>query len=107
MFDVIYYKNDTVVKVRGVKNSRNNDYINDAEVQILGIKEYGTNVTLEAGVPLTLEYETDSLGNYTGVLTNELDLTPNKKYTCMLQVLTQDGVKGYWEFTFTCRLRQD
>lgn len=107
MFDVIYYKNDTVVKVRGVKNTRNNQYITDADVQILGIKEYGTNTLLEAGLPLALEYEVDSQGNYSGVLTNELDLVPNKKYICMLEVITQDGVKGYWEFSFTCRLRQE
>lgn len=107
MFDVIYYKNDTVIKVVGVKNSRNNTFINNADVQIPGIKEYGTNTAITGGLPLTLEYEAESNGNYSGVLSNEIDLTPNKKYTCMLEVVTTDSVKGYWEFSFTCRLRQD
>ena len=108
MFDVIYYKNDTLVKVTGVRNSQSSSAINNATVQIVGIKEYGIGVDINPEMfPVTLNYEPNSVGSYSGILPNTLDLTPSTKYTCKVQIVTVENMQGYWEFTFTCRLRQD
>lgn len=109
MFDVIYYNNDTVVRVVEVRNASTNQYINNATVQVLGIKEYGATSDIAGSFPIALAYVAGSNGVYTGVIPSTLPLVANKKYVCRIQVLTPapSSVKGYWEFSFTCRLRQD
>lgn len=110
MFDVIYYNNDTIIKVVGVRNSFNSDYINNATAQILGIKSYGVtpdSFVSEESFPINLAYEEGSNGNYSGILPFNIELEPGKKYICQIEVLTAEEAKGYWEFSFTCRMRQD
>lgn len=108
MFDLIYYKNDTLVKIAGVKNSLTGAYINNATIQILGVKKYMTSTEInEELFPLLLTYHQGSNGVYSAVLSHNLELEPNAKYTCMIEAITEEDVRGYWEFSFTCRLRQD
>jgi hypothetical protein len=108
MFDVIYYNNDTVIRMSGVKNSLTGNAINDAVVEVTGIKKYGTEDYINPEMfPLSLDYQAGTVGMYSGVLSHTIELVPNTKYVCMIEATTIDNIKGYWEFSFTCRQRQD
>ena len=106
MFDVVYYKNDTLVTVTGVKNADTDTFIDNATVRILAITEYGGS-NIVGTFPIVLTYVPQSNGIYKGNLVNSLPLVPNNRYVCKLEVLTTDNLKGYWEFTFTCRIRNE
>ena len=108
MFDVVYYQNDTVISMTNVRNSVSGELINNATIRILGIKEYGTTTQVdEETFPITLTHVTGSQGRYQGVLPHTLNLLPNTRYTISIQANTVDQMQSYWEFSFTCRLRQE
>lgn len=107
MFDLVYYKNDTLITLIAVKNIKDNTSINNATIQILSISEYG-GLPIDTNLfPITLAYVTGSVGNYSGIIPNTLNLVPKKRYVCKIQATTQLGFKAYWEFIFTCKLRQN
>lgn len=111
---VVYYQNDTLVTVSGVRNTGTGEFIDDAEFVILAINKYGTNEPVDVDppasaplFPLVLNRDVNVRGRYSGVLPNSLNLVPNTKYVCIVQGTTVDRIKGHWEFSFTCRYRQD
>lgn len=108
MFDVVYYQNDTVISMTNVRNSVSGEMINNATVQINGIREYGTNTAISPlSFPITMSYQAGSAGSYQGVLSRTLNLQPNTKYTISIQARTLDQMQSYWEFSFMCRVRQE
>jgi hypothetical protein len=106
MFNAVYYKNDTVFKILNVTNATTGEPITNAHAKVNGIKLYGTETFISPDMfPINL----DSMDNgiYLGILPHTLDLIPNTKYICMIELDTEEGMQAYWEFTFTCRLRQE
>jgi hypothetical protein len=99
----LYIGNSMFLRAEGVKFENEETFLNDGLVEATVKNLNGTDVSGQTW-PLTLDYITDSDGNYQGVLSNQLELTERKDYHVFLTV-TKDANVGHWKETVTAQYR--
>ncbi len=102
--EVIYYGNDNMLELRGLKNAASGAYENSATVEVTLKDDDGAEVTGETW-PLALGYVSGSDGNYRNTLKDTLSLVENEKYTAEITANAGAGLLGYWEIPIRCRMR--
>jgi len=81
----IYIGSDNLFVVRGVKNSSNGEYINDATVELTLQDADGNDISGQTW-PLTLTYIAASNGEYQGTIENTIDVEDGQTGTAVLDI---------------------
>lgn len=105
--DVLLIGNDQTIEVIGLKDEVSGDFINgliDAVTAHIKNRD-GSSVGGETW-PVTLDYITDSDGNYRGNLDDAMELVNNRKYVIEIRVDAGAGLKAFWRFMRTAQYRE-
>lgn len=97
MLSSIYIGNDTVIEIEGLIDSVDDTYVNDATVsiQLYEIDGYG-DVGDAFGSPVTMDYVTDSDGDYIGIIESSVGLTLGNKYLAIITA-SSSGRDSRWD----------
>ena len=95
--DVLLIGNDQLITVVGLKDEITGEFINDAAVEVT-LKDRSGNEVAGQSWPFTLDYVTDTDGDYRGILEDGLALQPNKLYTVIIDVDAGDDSIANWKF---------
>lgn len=96
MTDYIYIDNTNVVRLVGLKNNIDDEYINDATVTVTIKTKTGEDVE---GVewPITADYVDGSNGDYTAIIPHTLELIKGSYVAHVDAVGTSPNNVGNWQ----------
>src|SRR5262245_59463288 len=97
MSDLIYIENTNVIELNGLHNEITGSYQNAATVEAR-IQYCGEDVEGQSW-PVTLDYITDSNGDYRGLLDAALELRDGRQYTAVVV-----ATAGSLQATFNCKV---
>lgn len=107
MARILYYLNDNLIEVDGLKDSTLSGYADaTADVKLTAIKAAAGNTVTGVSFPITLAYVSASNGKFRGVVDKALALTPEAKYTAFIDA-TYGTLDGHWEIPLTCKVRTE
>lgn len=102
--EVLLVANDQSIKVTSVTNESTGTFINDATVT--ATLKTSNRIEVEGqSWPLTLNYEVNSDGNYSGLVSKDVALIHNKQYIVEISVDGGDGLFGFWSFIVRAKYR--
>ena len=101
---ILLIGNDQVIEVLGVQDVIDEEYVNDAVVQIRITTADGTEVSGE-NWPVTLDNVPASDGDYRGIIEDAVQLSPNVPYTIEVTATATNDRVGYWKFIVYARYR--
>jgi hypothetical protein len=103
--EIIWYSNDNIIEVTGVKNKVSDTYINNASVTVTLI-DYATGAQVSGETwPLALSNVPLSNGDYRATLVDSLSLSTIKRYLAKVTVDGGTDLKGYWEINVLAKIR--
>lgn len=105
MAEVIFFLNDNVIELTGLKDEITDVNIDDATVTVTLKDSTGVDVTGETW-PLAMA-ALGSGGIYRATLINTLDVTLLDQYTAVVDVTTTGGVKAKWSIPAQVTLREE
>jgi hypothetical protein len=95
-----FVANTNVLELTGLTSNIEEAFINDATVTVTVKDTADVDVTGETW-PVTMDYITDSDGNYRAILIDALPLVGNRKYIAHISADGGEDRIGYWKFEFT------
>lgn len=104
--EVLLIGNDQTIKVLGLKDEVSGDFINGLTTVTARVKNKDGSSVAGENWPITLEYVTDSDGDYQGNLDDALKLVNNRLYTVEISVDGGGGLKALWHFDRVAQYRQ-
>ena len=105
MSRILYYLNDNLIEVDGLKDSTAAGYADgSATVSLTTIKDAAGVAVTGISFPLTLTYVAASNGKFRAVIDNALVLTPEAAYTAFVNA-AYGTLDGHWEIPLTCKVR--
>lgn len=102
----LYYGNDMVLEVAGLRDQVSGEWINDAGVTVT-LEDSADNPVTGESWPLALTYVTDSDGVYRATLRDTLALAINARYVATVTADDGEGRRARWDLDFVCRLRRE
>lgn len=87
--------NDQTISVSGVQDAVSGDFINNAVITATVKDACGEQVSGQDW-PLTLNYVTDSDGNYRGTFEDGLELVENEIYIVEVHLTVPGDLVAYW-----------
>ena len=101
---MIQIEKDVLIELVGLKDEAAGTFINDATVEVTLLdKETGAEIDGQTW-PHALAYVAGSAGNYRGILTDALQLTPEQRLVAVVDAV-KDANTGHWEIPEVARLR--
>lgn len=104
MAEVIFYKNDMLVWLKGMKNPLTDEFINDATCTAVVKDKYGANVGGQTW-PVDLNYVAASNGEYVGILDAGIALNVGDRGTVEVTIDVAGGIDGFFKAPFQVRQR--
>jgi hypothetical protein len=104
MANVIYYKNDMVLKYTAMRNPLTDLPINDATVTAIVKTKTGQNVAGQSW-PLTLSYVAGSDGEYQGILESLLEIQIGQRVDVEITITAPGGLDGFLRLNTEVRQR--
>jgi hypothetical protein len=102
---ILYYLNDNLIEVDGLKDSTAAGYADaTATVNLTTIKDADGNAVTGISFPLSLAYVAASNGKFRAVIDKALVLTPEAAYTAIVDA-AYGTLDGHWEMPLTCKVR--
>jgi len=102
---ILYYLNDNLIEVDGLKDSTAAGYADaTASVTLTAIKDSDGNTVAGITFPLALDYVAASSGKFRKVIDKDLVLTPDAAYTAHVDAV-YGTLDGHWEIPLTCKVR--
>lgn len=103
--DVLLIGNDQTVTVLGLKDEISGDFLN-ATIVTAHIKTKDGKSVAGENWPITLEYITDSNGDYQGNFDDAIELVNNRNYIVEIAADAGGGLKAFWHFMRMAQYRQ-
>lgn len=100
----IFIGNTSSVQLNKLKSGVTGEYVNDAGVTMTLKDSEGNEVAGESW-PVSLQYVTDSNGNYVGAFSHSIAVTDGEVYTAELQAVLSDGSRAFWTEPVTALVR--
>lgn len=104
MANILYYKNDTLLKITGLKNPINNEFINDATVTAVVKDKFGAEVGGQSW-PMTLSYVTSSNGDYQGVIEADIAVNIGDRITIEVTATATGDLEAFFKMPTQVRQR--
>lgn len=101
--NIIFYKNDMLLELKGLKDVVLDTFVNGATVTATVVDSDGAAVTGQS-FPVTLDFVANSDGDYRVVLDSTIVLVIGKKYTAQITAVSS-GIDGYWELDLRAVIR--
>lgn len=101
----LYYGNDMLLEVAGLRDQATGDYLNAATVTVTLEDDADVQVTGESW-PLAMSYVASSNGVYRATLRDTLSLTNNARYVATVIADAGEGKRGRWDVDFVCKMRR-
>lgn len=105
MARILYYLNDNLIEVDGLKDSTAAGYADGSATVILAsIKDANGAVVPGLTFPIDLTYVAASSGKFRAVIDKALALVPEAAYTAYIDAV-YGTLDGHWEMPLTCKVR--
>lgn len=95
MLHIIYKDNTSTVELRGLSNSVDGQWVNDAIVTMT-LKDLSGNLVGGQTWPITLSYIANSRGRYTGSFSHLAEVVPGTTYEATISAILQSGSEARW-----------
>lgn len=103
---VLFYNNDNLLEIIGLKNAATDSFINNATVTAdIHLKSDDSQVTGATG--LTLAYVSGSNGNYRTTVPDTANIAQSEEYVAKITADGGAGLKGYWEILIQSQVRYE
>lgn len=102
----LYYGNDMVLEVAGLRDHVTGEPVNDAAVTVT-LEDSADNTVVGESWPLALTYVADSDGIYRATLRDTLALQINARYVATVTADDGEGRRARWDLDFICKLRRE
>lgn len=103
---VIFYLNDNLFEILGLKNAETDAYINNGVTAItldLVLKSDGSAITGATGLSLT--YRAASNGEWVTTIPDTASISRSAKYLAKITANSGAGLQGYWEIDVQSQVR--
>lgn len=101
---ILFFKNDTLIELLGLKNEVTQVVINSATVDVTLVDDTDAEVVGETW-PLSMP-STGADGDYRATLKDTLTLTQDRQYVAKIDADAGAQLKGHWELPLTVKLRK-
>lgn len=101
---IIYWQNDTLLELTGLKDEAADTFVNDATVTARVKTQGGVDVAGQSW-PLTLAYLAESDGIYQGVLEAALDVDINDRLNVEVTVAAPGSLEAFFKIPAVVRQR--
>lgn len=101
---ILFFGNDNLIELRGLKNEVAGTYLNAATVTVTLKDSDGDNVA-GASWPMTMSYVASSNGIYRATLPSTLSVVEDGRYTAVVAVNGGAGLVARWDLPCLCRDR--
>ena len=105
---IAFVDNTNMLTLSGLTSEDEAAVINNATVTVTVKDESDTAVSGETW-PVTMDYITDSQGNYRAMISSTVEFEVGGKYTAVIDVDASDTSierVAHWEFPFTAQVRK-
>ncbi len=103
---VIFYANDNLFELLGLKNAETGAFINTATVTLNLHKKSDDSLVAGAG-PLNMTYRTASNGEYVATIPDTANVDRNERYIAKITADGGAGLQGYWEIQVQSQVRYE
>ena len=94
--EILYRKNDALIRLLGLKNELTGDYINNATVTATLRSLSGVMISGQSW-PLSMPYVSGSNGDYQATLSSLLEVKIGQTLVAQISADASGIGKGYWE----------
>lgn len=102
----VYVSNTNVVEVHELKSAIEDEFVNDADVEVTIVLAADTDTQVDGQTwPTTMEYVAGSDGVYRAILKDTAELVAGTRYTAQIRANAGTDRIGYWEFPVTPKTR--
>ena len=103
--EIIFVSNNNLIELRGLRDETTGDYLNAATVTVT-VKDSSGNAITGDTWPKTMQYVTDSDGNYRANVSYAANLSADATYTASITADAGAGKRGQWEMPMLAKVRR-
>ncbi len=104
---VIFYANDNLFELLGLKNAETGAFINAGATITLDLHKKSDDSAVTGATALTMTYRAGSNGEYVTTIPDTASVDRNERYIAKITANAGAGLQGYWEIQVQSQVRYE